>query len=368
MGRSVSSWKWLRRPSPPSRRAPNRGRSWILESLEDRRLPSHAVQPLVTLPGPSLDSTNMIAGLDGDLWVGVHPTVNSSAIDRIGLDGSVSTFAVPGDVTVNALATGPDGNVWFIGDLNAASATSRVVLGNVTPAGQIAEFPPIPVAAGQDGASFGAELVDGPDHDLWFSDAVLSATPQDPIVGQSFIGRATTAGAVTLFPVSASNSNTGGLFSLASGADGNLWFTEQIHGKGGVLDRMSPSGVVTDIPIGRLSRGVVEVANGPNGSLIVTTQNARAQAEKVFRMTTAGTLTPYKIPAAISTAFSYYLGPADRSLWFTNQVGTRGRSAGSPPAARPRRTTCPDSSPAEAAGSSRWPSERTASSTCSCRV
>ena len=61
------------------------------------------------------------------------------------------------------------------------------------------------------------------------------------------------------------------------------------------------------------------MANGPNGSLIVTGHNAKGQNE-VFRVSTAGAVTRYKIPAAISNAFETYLGPADGSLWFTDAV------------------------------------------------
>ena len=128
----------------------------------------------------------------------------------------------------------------------------------------------------------------------------------------------TTAGAVTLFPISSSGSQASGLTSLAAGADGNLWFTER-EGKSTVLGRMSPSGVVTDFPVANLVGATV--ANGLNGSLIVTGQNARGQNE-VLSLTTTGASTRYKIPAAISKAFGTYLGAADGSLWFSNETGT----------------------------------------------
>ena len=44
---------------------------------------------------------------------------------------------------------------------------------------------------------------------------------------RDFIGRVTTAGAVTLFPVSSFGPKSPvDVDSLAAGADGNLWFTE----------------------------------------------------------------------------------------------------------------------------------------------
>ena len=62
------------------------------------------------------------------------------------------------------------------------------------------------------------------------------------------------------------------------------------------------------------------VANGPNGSLIMTGQTSNGQNE-VFSVSTAGAVTRYKIPAAISNAFGTYLGAADGSLWFANESG-----------------------------------------------
>ena len=154
MGWFFSSLKSLRRRSRESRRGPKRNRSLMLEDLEGRRLLSQAMHSIVTLPDAS---SNMISGPDGDLWVGVNPTPDTAAIDRIGLNGSVTSFLVPENsapgLTMD-LTTGPDGNVWFIADLYyLTSSDNQVVIGKVTPAGEVTEFPPIPVAAGQTAAA-----------------------------------------------------------------------------------------------------------------------------------------------------------------------------------------------------------------------
>jgi hypothetical protein len=100
MGWILSAWKSLRRPARETRRAPRRNRLSGFEDLEGRRLPSRGIQPLVALH--ALDTSNLISGPDGALWVGVTSasdpesfTIDSSAIDRIGLDGSVTSFPVP---------------------------------------------------------------------------------------------------------------------------------------------------------------------------------------------------------------------------------------------------------------------------------
>ncbi len=255
----------------------------------------------------------LISGPDGDLWVGVEPSFVTAAIERIGLNGSVTSLPVPGIATdgfqIASLATGPDGNVWFDANFGVTDSDNQVLIGNMTPAGLVTEFPPIPVPAGQ--VVFAHSIVSGPDGDLWFFS-------NNNATDQGFLGRVTTAGVVTLFPIPSFSSKPPNLDSLAAGADGNLWFTEGA-GKQLVFGRISPNGVVTRFPIGKLT--FATVANGPNGSLIVNGQNAQGQYE-VFGVSTAGATTRYKIPAAVSNSFLAYLGPADGSLWFTDEYGS----------------------------------------------
>ncbi len=138
------------------------------------------------------------------------------------------------------------------------------------------------------------------------------------IDGQDFIGRVTTAGAVTLIPVSSLSTHAPlDVSSLAAGADGSLWFTQELAEK--PFGRISQSGVVKTFTI--TDHWLGNVANGPNGSIIVTGHNSKGQYE-AFRVSATGAVTRYKIPAAISNAFQTYLGQADGSLWFTDAVST----------------------------------------------
>jgi streptogramin lyase len=317
--------KSLRRPSRELRRAPKRKRSLILEGLEGRQLLSQAIQPFVTLNIQNTIS-NMVAGPNGDLWVGASTTDNTAAaaIDRIGRGGSIRSFPVPGNGTgggaVLTLSTGPDGNVWFEAAFNATDA----VIGNVTPAARVSEVTDLPLSpelAGGGALEGGAQdtsIVSGPDGDFWFGYTVFGSHGQN----SDYIGRMTTAGAVKLFPISSVSSGPITAYpptidSLAAGADGNLWFTESVGDSGNesVFGRMSPSGVVTDFPVPELSEP--SVGNEPNGTLVVYGQTLSGQNE-VFQVSTAGAVTRYKIPAANSGAFLIYQGWGDGSLWFTN--------------------------------------------------
>ncbi len=143
---SLSSLTSRRRPSPETRRAPKHKRSLILEDLEGRLVLSQGIQPIATLS--TAGTSNMISGPDGDLWVGMNPSPSSAAVERIGLDGSVTSFPVPvpGNATVAnfgivSVTTGPDGNVWFDADFDPSSSDNQVVIGAVTPSGTPSEAP-----------------------------------------------------------------------------------------------------------------------------------------------------------------------------------------------------------------------------------
>ncbi len=288
-----------------------------------RRLLSHAFQSVATLPVSGIVTTDMVSGPGGDLWVAADSGPGGSTMEQIGVSGSVRSFAVPGDAIVSALAVGPDGNVWFVGtnNLHSGNANGQAVVGEVTPNGQFTEYPPIAVATGQEGVAGNVtQFTTGPDGDLWFIYSVVGNTPSGASsLTQNFIGRVTAAGTVTLFPVSSYSSDTGLSYSLAAGSDGNLWFTEQLN-REWVLGRMTPNGVITQFPLGLNSANwAADVADGSNGSLVLTDQSLLHLRElDVIRVSTAGDMTPYKIPAGSASAFADYLGTEDRSVWFSN--------------------------------------------------
>jgi streptogramin lyase len=284
------------------------------------------IQPFLTLPAADTFTTQIIYGPGGDLWVGVSPIGNSGApaIDRIGLNGSVTSFVVPGNVLVDGLAAGQDGNVWFIADTGPdPNGNGQVLLGDVTPAGQVTEFPPIPLSAGEDGTSFDAQLISGPGGDVWFSyDVFAASSPGLWPVNQDFIGRVTAAGAITLFPVSSDSGRTRGLYSLAAGADGDLYFTQQID-QYFELERISQGGVVSRVTIPGLAPALTtQVTRGSGRSLTVIPENFNVQTKAIFRISKEGVVVrSNQIRASHLAAFGQVLEPADGSLWFTNVTG-----------------------------------------------
>jgi streptogramin lyase len=122
------------------------------------------------------------AGPDGNLWVAgtrfdlQTGAVLGGAIDRIGLDGSVTTFSLNGaDMSLTSIRPGPDGNLWF-----AQPDANQV--GRITPAGQITLFP-VPTAGSQPRSIAGA-----PNGNVFFTEqgsgqigeVFLTGTPPAP--------------------------------------------------------------------------------------------------------------------------------------------------------------------------------------------
>ncbi len=227
-------------------------------------------------------------GSDGNLWFGDGPTIG-----RMTPTGDNQEFAVPGDSL--DLARGPDGNLWF-------TDQSNYRIGRVTIDGTATEFPAI---AGITGTPAG--IVTGPDDNVWFADL-------DHIV------RMTTGGTLTMFPVPISTPLVQPYATwIATGADGNLWFTEQI----GKIGRITPAGVVTEFPIpetGKTSTSSVAfgIAAGPDGNLWF----AEPEPNKIGRITPVGAVTEFSVPRATARPTDIATGP-DGNLWFVENLGNQ---------------------------------------------
>lgn len=259
--------------------------------------------------GPAGDGGNAIAsGPDGNMWF----TNNANnSIGRITPTGAVTYFAVPttsasastGGLGLYAIAAGPDGNLWF-------TAFSANLVGKITPAGAITTYP-VPTAN-----AMPMGITAGLDGNIWF---VLD--------NASGIGRITPGGVITEFSIptpgatgpAAITSDNGCLmcgFMITAGPLNSLWFTIPAANRVG---RITMAGVVTTLPVTTAPPVSVPVgANatigaitaGDDGNLWIT-QNADG---KITRLTTAGVATAFALPSATSQPSSITNGP-DGSLW-----------------------------------------------------
>ncbi len=254
---------------------------------------------------------------------------------------TVTNFPIPlvEIVKPDGITTGSDGNLWF-----TENASGQI--GRMTPAGVVTSFalPEVPPPAGPPTGTAATTpnptaIAAGPDGALWFTG----------IPGE--IGRITTAGAVTEFPLPAvppppgSNSGTASTLATATaivaGPDGALWFT----GVPGEIGRISTAGVVTEFAVPEIpppagsSPGtaatlatLTAITAGPDGALWFT-----GVPGEVGKITTAGVVTEFAVPAIPPPAGStpgtaptpatpddITAGP-DGALWFTGVPGEVGK-------------------------------------------
>jgi len=115
------------------------------------------------------------------------------------------------------------------------------------------------------------------------------------------------SGRVTEYVVPGANS---GPVAIAQGADGNLWFTEDIADK---IGRITPQGQITEYRLPERHVAPFRIALGPDSNLWFTEFRGR----RIGRITPRGRITEYALPPTPSgNANSITPGP-DGKLWFT---------------------------------------------------
>jgi len=156
-------------------------------------------------------------------------------------------------------------------------------IGRITTPGAFTEYPvqssPYYITAGPDGA-------------LWFT--------QGSDGGAVNIGRITTAGTSTEYP----NPQFDGSIEITTGPDGALWFT----GSAGGVGRITTAGTITKYGADTLGYGIT---TGPDGALWYAGGNA------IYQITTSGAVTPYFLQMPDAQAYGITNGP-DGALWFTD--------------------------------------------------
>jgi hypothetical protein len=79
-------------------------------------------------------------------------------------------------------------------------------------------------------------------------------------------------------------------YEIAAGPDGALWFTETFASR---IGRITTSGVVSEFPLPTSGSGPADIAAGPDGALWFTEEGVH----KIGRITTSGAITEYPISA-----------------------------------------------------------------------
>lgn len=243
------------------------GALWFTER-EASRVGSISQGGVITehlLPASDRRPEKITAGPDGALWY----TEFRDRVGRITTSGAVTEFTLPpcgATCTPHpaGITAGPNGVLWF-----TDAGDSRVK--RMTPAGAITSYGPFVVQVG--------DIVVGPDGALWFT-GPDTAGPND------HIGRITTTGAITAFPLpiyprpTFNGYNNLSPSSITTGPDGALWFTAT---RVNVIGRITTGGQVTlyalppapgtdDVWVTR------SITTGPDGALWITTRRAVVRA------------------------------------------------------------------------------------------
>lgn len=246
------------------------------------------------------------AGPDGNLWYVVFGDGNpgTSKVGRITTAGAITEFVLPDTSKPIGIVAGPDGAMWFA---ESAWFLPFSSIGRADPAtfpasGSVTHF-----TTGLAAYANPHGICVGPDNNLWFSERNNNA-----------IGRITTGGVVTEFPIGAPSATPLG---IVAGPDGNIWFSDS--GTNSSIGVMSTSGsIVKRINIPTVGGHPSGITVGPDGRIWFV----EFDGYKVGVMATSATLpadiTEYTTPTA--TPFRIVTGP-DGALWFTENGGKIGR-------------------------------------------
>jgi streptogramin lyase len=255
-----------------------------------------------TYPVPNAGSgepTGITAGSDGSLWFTMHG--GTGQLDRITTSGSFTEFptatADPGPITA-----GPSGdtNLWF-GDEGDDK------IGKSTTAGSITEFTVPPVT---DQAPEPTAITAGPGNALWFIEADGGSDTIDEIP---------TAATVATPGIQHFTVPTAGAYAtgIASGPDGNLWFTEQGADQ---IGKLTPGGTFSSYPLPDLDSYPAAITAGPNGALWFTESYEIGEIPTTATVATPG-IQQFTLLDGDDPTDSIAVGP-DGNLWFPVSTGS----------------------------------------------
>ena len=247
------------------------------------------------------------AGPDGNLWT---TEIFAGKIARITPSGVVTEFTVPNSGCLVQITQGPDRNLWFVDLCNN-------FIGRITTKGHIKEFPVpkdrvLPAWKAQGLGQAPASITVGPDGNLWIAEFAT-----DRIVQLHTNGRYGLDFKLPRHPgLPAGDPDASGPSWITTGADGNLWFTEDRYGGGPLVGnrvaRMTLGGVFTEFPVPTPDANPNDIVAGPDGNLWFTEEFGN----KIGRVDLNGNMTEFAVPTANATPDQITVGP-DGAMWFT---------------------------------------------------
>ncbi len=173
-------------------------------------------------------------------------------------------------------------------------STKPSAISKMTPAGAFTQYLTAITNIGPVG------IATGPDGNVWYTK-------------QQGVGFASPGGQITERGVPGGRDSAG----ITAGPDGNLWFTEPI---GNRVAKSTPGGMFTEYAVPTTNGGPYGITTGPDGNLWFTEQNGTGN--KIGRVTPAGMFTEWAIPTMASNPWGIVKGP-DGNVWFTEKDGLK---------------------------------------------
>jgi virginiamycin B lyase len=237
-------------------------------------------------PGCGSQPLAITLGPGGNVWYGDLAT----GFGQVARDGTFTKFTLPQPGAPLGIAPGPDGNMWIAGVSPQGPFVEKVSVEGIS-LGHYA----LPVKTGE-----ARGIVAGSDGAMWFTES-------------SGIGRITTAGDITEYPLPAGNGD-GSPYQIAAGPDGNLWFVEYLPEGIGRVGRMTTSGQLTEFATPG-NRGLQWITAGPDKAMWFT----GLISNTIARISLSGSVTTYAVPTYRAQPVGIATG-ADGRIWFAEDA------------------------------------------------
>jgi streptogramin lyase len=289
------NWTWAIIPHPGYKPHPvdvvSDGRKTMWVAALHNEIVSVAMNQKVAVYPISFTPRALTVGPDQNIWVTGNATGYLASVTPTGseVDHPIgATQTAYGPITV-----GPDGALWF-----GVSDTSSNGLGRMTTAGSYTYYN-LFTAPG----SGATGIVSGPDGNLWVTDFV------------GFVHKVTVHGVDTAYPAPPG----GNPWSIAVGADGALWFTENYPN---TLFRITTDGIVSSFTAPSIMF-FISLTSGPGAKLWLVEGDTHS-IEGIISFDPATSVFGQPIAYPNEDVTSIAEGP-DRNIWVTGaqeQVGT----------------------------------------------
>ena len=277
-------------------------------------------------PTPEGFPGDIVQGPDGAMWF-----TDGVKLGRITTAGVITTYTTAG-APGGSIIVGPDRALWFteFGDKQ---------YGRISPAdGTVTEYTVAPLSPGGTFLSI-TNLAFGADGLLYLNSdganpgvyAVVPATgtivrsylvgskPSGIVLGPDgniWVGLPNSIARIGLIAGVVTNFPTAGLVvQLTAGADGNVWFTDDI----GKIGNVTPAGTVTEYPIPQYARApyghAYDIVTAPDGTYWFTYGHMTSFPNNPCRLghsTATGTITSFEIAECVTTGLAF--GP-DHNIW-----------------------------------------------------